>query len=44
LAEAIRRFLEFPPERAALAEEIAEAASAHTAVVGSGRSNLNAVT
>ncbi|NNJ48430.1 MAG: DUF2293 domain-containing protein, partial [Acidimicrobiia bacterium] len=33
----IRRFLEFPPEQAALADEVAEAASAQTAVVGSGR-------
>ena len=37
LADAIRRFLEFPPERAELADEIAEAAAAQTAVVGSGR-------
>jgi hypothetical protein len=37
LADAIRRFLEFPPQRAELADEIAEAASAQTAVVGSGR-------
>ena len=37
LADAIRRFLEFPPEQAALADEIAEAAAAQTAVVGSGR-------
>ena len=37
LAEAIRRFLEFPPEYGALADEIAEAAAAQTAVVGSGR-------
>lgn len=37
LADAIRRFLEFPPEKAELADEIAEAASAQTAVVGSGR-------
>lgn len=37
LADAIRRFLEFPPQRAELADEIAEAAAAQTAVVGSGR-------
>ncbi|MBT8193530.1 MAG: DUF2293 domain-containing protein [Acidimicrobiia bacterium] len=37
LANAIRRFLEFPPEYAGLADEIAEAAAAQTAVVGSGR-------
>lgn len=37
LADAIRRFLEFPPQWAELADEIAEAASAQTAVVGSGR-------
>ncbi|MCP4305669.1 MAG: DUF2293 domain-containing protein [bacterium] len=37
LADAIRRFLEFPPQRAELADEIADAAAAQTAVVGSGR-------
>jgi hypothetical protein len=37
LADAIRRFLAFPPEHAALADEIAQAAAAQTAVVGSGR-------
>jgi len=37
LADAIRRFLEFPPQRAELADEIAEAAAAQTAVVGTGR-------
>ena len=37
LADAIRRFLEFSPERASLADEIADAASARAAVVGSGR-------
>jgi hypothetical protein len=37
LADAIRRILEFPPQRAELADEIAVAAAAQTAVVGSGR-------
>lgn len=37
LVDAIRLFLDFPPQRAELADEIAEAASAQTAVVGSRR-------